>query len=278
MNNIETEAEIIPIIQEEHGEYRVNLPIFEGPFDLLLYLIRKHDLEIQDIPIAKLTSEYLAYIDTMKTLNIDLAGEFLLMAADLMHIKSQMLLPITPDIENEEIADPRADLVRRLMEYQRFKDAANQLVSRNMLLREVFVPIALAPDLAELDSQPAPLKEGNVYDLIEAFDKVLRKIPTESFHSVAVDRVSVNEKIYSLAAKLQKGRSISIEDLLPKTLTRYDIVVTFLALLEMARLRMVTLFQGGAKEFMYISAAMDLQDVDEKELQLDGSSETESYR
>lgn len=247
-----------PVISEERGAYRINLPTFEGPFDLLLHLIRKHDLDIHDIPIAGLTTQYLAYLDTMQTLNIDLAGEFLVMAAELMHIKSQWLLPQAPALEEEQ-ADPRADLVRRLLEYQRFKDAAAQLSSREMLLREVFVPLHQAPDLAAVEDAPAPIDGGSVYQLIEAFDRILQRMPLERFHTVAVDRVSVNQRIYELAARLQLDRTVELESLVPVPCARYDIVVTFLALLEMARLRMISLFQTAAEATLFVTALMELQ-------------------
>ncbi len=244
------------IIREEQGSYRVNLPLFEGPFDLLLYLIRKHDLSIHDIQIAKLTEEYLRYIDTLQSLDIDLAGEFLLMAAELMHIKSQMLLPITPETDEEDQDDPRSDLVRRLMEYQRFKDAATQLERRSMLMRDVYP--ALGSKDVPVHEGPAPLEGGNVYHLIEAFDQVLRRIPSDVYHAVAVDRVSVTQRIYEIADRLVKDRPTDLLALLPERLTRYDVVVTFLALLEMAKLRMITLFQAGHGEVLYLTKVMDV--------------------
>lgn len=241
------------IIREEQGSYRINLPLFEGPFDLLLYLIRKHDLHIQDIQIAKLTEEYLRYIDTLQTLDIDLAGEFLLMAADLMHIKSQMLLPVTPEADEEDADDPRSDLVRRLLEYQRFKDAAAGLERRTMLMRDVY------PALGAAGQVPTPLEGGNVYHLIEAFDQILRRIPKGTYHAVAIDRISVTQRIYEIAERLPTGRPVDLVSLFPAQLARHDIVVTFLALLEMARLRMISLFQAGYTEMLYITKVMELE-------------------
>jgi segregation and condensation protein A len=247
-------------ITESRGGYRVNLPSFEGPFDLLLHLIRKHDLEIQDMPIASLTEEYLRYIDTMQELDIDMAGEFLMMAAELMHIKSQLLLPVTPDIE-EESQDPRADLVRRLLEYQRFKEAAGRLDEQHMLMRDVYAPLGASPDVEPQDEAP-PLDGGNVYNLIEAFDRVLRKMPTEAYHAVSVDRVSVTQRIYEIAQRLDMGRATALEALLPEHVRRYDVVVTFLALLEMARLRVIALFQGGQGETLFITKCVDIDTED----------------
>lgn len=239
------------VITELGGEYRINLPVFEGPLDLLLYLIKKNDVPIRDIPVAVITDEYLRYLDTMKELDIDLAGEFVLTASELLHIKSQMLLPV-PLSGDEEEDDPRTDLVRRLLEYQRFKDASVALAGLQMLNREVFVPMSpeRPPDPGE-----API-QGNVYSLIEAFDRVLKKMPKEIYHNVAVDRVSVNQRIMELVEMIKAGRTISLEDLLPTPLARYDVVVSFLALLEMARLKMITVFQAGKNEPLYITGTM----------------------
>ena len=253
------------IIREEQGSYRINLPLFEGPFDLLLYLIRRHDLSTHDIQIAKLTEEYLRYIDTLQSLDIDLAGEFLLMAAELMHIKSQLLLPVTPQSDDDEQEDPRSDLVRRLLEYQRFKDAAAQLERRTMLMRDVYPALGAANQVPAADG-PAPLESGNVYQLIEAFDQVLRRIPQEVYHSVAVDRISVTQRIYDIGAVLTKDRPIDLAVLLPTPLTRYDVVVTFLALLEMAKLRMISLFQGGHGETVYITKVMELAEQEVQDI------------
>lgn len=246
------------VITEQGGEYHVNLPLFEGPLDLLLYLIKKHDLDIHDIPIALLTEEYHRCLDTMEALNIDLAGEFLLMAAELLHIKSQMLLPIAP-VSDEDEEDPRADLVKRLQEYQRFKDAALRIGERQMLHREVFVP--MRPEgLPEAGDAPI---EGNVYHLIEAFERALRKVPKATYHTVAIDRVSVNQRIFELIERIKTGRTIALEELLPSPLIRYDVVVTFLALLEMAKLRMITVFQAGKFEPIYVTGTLQTTNGEE---------------
>jgi len=127
-----------------------------------------------------------------------------------------------------------------------------------MLQRDVFVPLATAPDALENASGPAPLQSGTAFMLIEAFDRVLRRIPTDTYHTVAIDRVSVNQRIYELAAVVRRGRTIDLEELLPKVLTKYDLVVTFLSLLEMARLGMITLFQGGLGESLFVTGVMDV--------------------
>lgn len=245
------------VITEQAGAYHVNLPAFEGPLDLLLYLIRKHDLDIQDIPMARLTEEYLHYLDTMKALDIDLAGEFLVMAAELMHMKSQLLLPMMPTSEDEELQDPRAQLVQRLLEYQRFKEAAATLERRPLLDRDVYRQLVEIPEEQQY-SGPAPLRDGNVYQLVDAFDKILKRIPAEAYHSVAVDRINVNQRIYEIIELVRHGRPVVLERLLPERITRYDVVVTFLALLEMARLRMISLFQTSADESIYVTGVMEM--------------------
>ncbi|MBI4237502.1 MAG: segregation/condensation protein A [Deltaproteobacteria bacterium] len=250
-----------PVITEMAGEYRVNLPAFEGPLDLLLYLIRKNDLDIRDIPMAQLTEEYVHYLDSMQALDIDLVGEFLLMAAELTHIKSQLLLPVAPpEAEAEEEGDPRADLVRRLLEYQRYKEAAAELERRPMLMREIF-PTAVPPDLAETAVE-RPLAVGNVYMLVEAFDRVLRALPPERAHTVEVDRISVNQRVMQLMERLEPQRTVALEDLLVQYTSRYEIVVTFLALLEMARLVVITLFQAGGGTPLYVTRRADAPAID----------------
>lgn len=259
MNETSTETAREIGIREAAGEYHINLEIFEGPFDLLLYLIRKHDIEIRDIPIALLTEEYLRYLDTMQELDIDLAGEFVLMASDLMHIKSHMLLPVAPVLDEEDGVDPRASLVQRLMEYQRFKDASVQLTEQPMRDRDVYLRQGEGDE--GLEPVEAPLAELNVFDLIGAFDKVLKRMPVENYHTVAVDRIGVSECIYGLMERLELNRPMALEMLLPEKLTKYDIVINFLSLLEMAKLNMITLFQGGVDESIYITRVMEEQTV-----------------
>lgn len=240
-------------VQVEQLICHVNLEVFEGPLDLLLYLIKKNDLNIYDIPIYRITEEYLAYIDTMETLNIDLAGEFLLMAAELTHIKSRMLLPAAPrgDMDDEGV-DPRADLIKRLLEYQRYKEAAADLATRPLLNKEIFVPQRFEnlPQTTEFKI------EGNVYHLIEAFQKILKRVPEKGVHAVTIDRISVNQRIYQILDVIKLNETLTIEALLPENLTRYDIVITFLSLLEMSRLKMIKIYQGGTLETLYVTGVM----------------------
>lgn len=236
------------------NDYRVNLEVFEGPLDLLLYLIKKNDLEVYDIPIAFILEEYIKYLDSLqKEMDIDLAGEFLLMAAELVHVKSKMLLPGTDEpVDEDDGVDPRADLVRRLLEYQRYKEAAEQLANRAMVGRDVFVRRDPECDVPMGD---API-EGNVYDLINAFSNILKRMPAKDVHEIMVDRVSVNDRIMQLADILKEDTIVSLEGILPDPFTRYDIVVTFLALLEMAKLKMIKVYQGGPQDTIRIRGVM----------------------
>jgi len=235
-------------------DYRVNLEVFEGPLDLLLHLIRKNDLDVADIPIAFLLEEYMRYLDTIKELNIDLAGDFLLMAAELTHIKSRMLLPEEDAAAAEdEGEDPRSDLIKRLLEYQRYKDASERIAARTMLGRDVFVP--------QVPERVTPAGEGpieaDMFELVDAFSRILKRIPQQEFHDIAVDRISVNDRIYQILAAIKQGTTVTIEGLLPAQVARYDIVITFIALLEMCRLRLIRVYQSAVHGQIHIQNIMD---------------------
>jgi len=243
-------------IQLEQNDYRVNLEVFEGPLDLLMHLIKKNDLDVYDIPVAFVLEEYMRYLDTLRELDIDLAGEFLLLAAELAHIKSRMLLPEEEghgDLEDD--LDTRSDLVRRLLEYKRYKEASEGFAARAMLGRDVFVP--MAPERVVVDAE-GPI-EGDAYQLVEAFSKLLKKVPEQEFHDVAVDRISVNDRIYQIVNELKEGRSITLEELLPPMdrIARYDIVITFIALLEMTRLKMIRVYQTSVCGPIHIQGTME---------------------
>lgn len=246
---------------EANNEYRVNLEVFEGPLDLLLYLIKKNDLDIYDIPVAFLLEEYMRYLDTLRELDIDLAGEFLLMAAELAHLKSKLLLPEEGVGDEEEGIDPRADLVARLLDFQRYKEVSEQLAERSMLGRDVYVP--QAPERVE-NSADGPI-EGDVYELVEAFSKLLKKVPEAQFHEVAVDRISINDRIYQILDQLKAKATMTLEELLPPLteITKYDIVISFIALLEMARLKMISVYQNESFGSIFLQRAME--EVSEEE-------------
>lgn len=215
--------------------YRVTLPLFEGPLDLLLHLIKKEDLDIHDIPISQILNQYLGYLELARELNIDLAGEFLEMAAELTYLKSKLLLPEPP--QEEEETDPRADLVAKLIEYQRYKLAAGRLLEKPLLGREVFRRQPL-----EESSEEAML-EADTLSLLSAFEGLLKRLPREQSHEIRGDRVGVAERVMELMEKL-RGRSQAVfESLFETDRTREEMVVTFLALLEMARQRLIRVIQ-----------------------------------
>jgi segregation and condensation protein A len=189
-------------------------------------------------------------------MNIDVAGEFLLMAAELAYIKSKMLLPEEGREEEEDEGDPRADLVNRLLEYQRYKEAAKALVERSQLNRDVFVPLNPKRNDTVVDEASQGLIEADIYELVDAFAHILIRLPKERYHDVSVDRISVNERIMELVERIKKDMTLRLDDLLGKPLTRYNVVVTFLALLEMARLKMIRLFQSDKDVSLLVKGVM----------------------
>jgi len=226
---------------------KVRLETFEGPLDLLLYLIKKNEIDIYDIPISVITRQYLEYLEMMKNLNLDVAGEFLLMAATLLHIKSKMLLPATAEEEGEgekEEEDPRAELVRRLLEYQRFKEAARQLVKGPLLDREVFVRSFFGESLAEKEREERVSGEVTLFDLLEAMKKVLEGLPAEEFQEISAEHLKIKDKILHIMERLWEADSMAFTDLYMASTPRGEIVVIFLALLELLRLRMIRVYQG----------------------------------
>lgn len=230
-----------------HTSYQVNIEAFEGPLDLLLHLIKKNEVDIYNIPIATITRQYLDYIEMLKELNLDIAGDFLVMASTLVQIKSKMLLPPADDPEaaEEEEQDPRAELVRRLLEYQKYKDAALTLGSRELLGREVFARKFDPPELAELKPEDEPL-EVELFQLIEAFQRILAKVPVETFHDIGLENISVADRITEILSRLQERESIMFDELFSVTLTREHFIATFLAVLELCKLRMVKVVQANS--------------------------------
>jgi segregation and condensation protein A len=261
--------------------YQVALDVFEGPLDLLLHLVKKHELSILDIPIAFVTEKYLEYLDAMAGLDIDVAGEYLLMAATLCHIKSRELLPAPEPLEEEDgeagdgdeaEVDPRADLIRRLLEYQKYKEAAQQLGQQPVVGRNVWSRGAPLEDAVSDGIDPdaiAPLAPFPVHKLIEAFDRVMQQAKLKVSHDVMIDRLSVSQKISELTDRLEaEGRFTFssmfsfLRDGAPRALAevRHEAVVTFLALLEMAKLRLIALSQpAGDLEILIERAGDDLR-------------------
>lgn len=221
--------------------YKVRLELFEGPLDLLLHLIKKDEINIYDIPIATITKQYLDYMEIMKLLDINIAGEFLVMAATLMYIKSKMLLP--PDEKNEETIeeDPRVELVRRLLEYKKFKEAANELKVKESTQRDVY---GRRVSEEEYRDDSGEYFEANLFDLINAFGKIMKEVSKEVFYEVIKDEFTVEEKMHDIFHILVKNPVITFTDLFRDAKSRLEIVTTFLALLELIRLKEVIVTQN----------------------------------
>ncbi|MBM3251940.1 MAG: segregation/condensation protein A [Candidatus Omnitrophica bacterium] len=224
--------------------YKIKLDFFEGPLDLLLYLIKKNEVNICDIPIARITEQYLQYIEVMKLLDLDIVGEFLVVAATLMQIKSKMLLPQPEATVEEETEDPRAELVNRLLEYQKYKDAAEELRQRELLRKNLFTR---EPDKATEERflrEPGEVYfEANLFDLISAFSKAMKEVPREIFYEVMRDEFTVDQKIHDILHILLEEPEISLQTLFEKTVNKLEIIATFLAILELIRLKEVTIIQ-----------------------------------
>src|SRR5215210_1057527 len=226
--------------------YPVHLDVFDGPLDLLLHLIKRHELDIYDIPITVVTRQYLEYIDLMQELNLDVAGEFLVMAATLIHIKSRMLLPRPPteaELDREE-EDPREALVRRLIEHQRFKVAAELLHERETW-RSAQWPRSDAA-LAEVAGEDVePELEVDLFSLLAAFRGVLERAKGRPRVLLPPEQISIESRIEVLLTRLSETEACGFEDLFGDVSGRGDLIVTFLALLEMIRLKLVRIFQSG---------------------------------
>jgi segregation and condensation protein A len=242
--------------------YSVALPMFEGPLDLLLFLCQKHELNILDIPIGFVTEKYLEYLAVMQLMNLDVASEYLVMAATLAHIKSKMLLPAPPPGQEDEEAtleeDPREALIRRLLEYQKYKEAAAELTARGVTGRDAF--LRGAPIEEAVRTGLPPLAEVPLYALMEAFQAVLSRSKVRITHDVVADRISLNDRIHELVDQLAGRRRLTFDELFAppfvgQGVTRFDLVITFLALLEMTRLRMTRLLQTEPMAPLYIELA-----------------------
>ncbi|MEK6603130.1 MAG: segregation/condensation protein A, partial [Nitrospirota bacterium] len=238
--------------------YRVRLDEFEGPLDLLLHLIKKNEINIYDIPISVITKQYLDYISLLKYLNLEVAGEFLVMAATLIHIKSRMLLPVETDgDEDEDGEDPRAELVRRLLEYKQFKEAAAELVERGQHWREVygrpaFCETASARLPEEIDDAPLDM---TLFDLVDAFQDIAQRTPVKAFVEVTPDHLTVKDRMNYILERLEYEAAIPFESLFVPEEGRLVLIVTFLGLLELVRIRLVRAYQSEAFGAILLSRA-----------------------
>jgi segregation and condensation protein A len=228
-----------------HDEYKLDLEVFEGPLDLLLYLIKKEELDIYNIPIERVTSQYMEYLGLMKMLDLNIAGEFIVMAATLMMIKSRMLLPaeVRPELEPEE-EDPRWDLVRQLIEYKKFKDVALRLQEREAYQENIF-PFGGGQVAVEPDDPGLALRDVSLFDLITAFRTVLQRAKPEVLGEIEGHRFTVADKIDAILKVVGGGQPVSFFLLFPDGASRHEITCTFLALLELIRLRQVNVKQDS---------------------------------
>jgi segregation and condensation protein A len=252
--------------------YRVALPEFEGPLDLLLHLCKTHEIEVVNLPIAFITARYLEYLEVMTTMPVDVAADYLVMAATLAYLKSRELVPAPEPLEvaaqeEEDALDPREELIRRLLEYQKYKDAAEKLGGRPIEGRNVF-PRGADVDASVDDIGPAAIADESVWKLIAALGRILEKARAGpgSTHDVVVDRVSIADRINQLVDRLQTGGGSfqfgSCFDLeLPEPELRHQVVVTLLAILELARLKVVRVLQADDQETLYVThvAGADLE-------------------
>jgi len=251
----------------QQDDYKVDLEVFEGPLDLLLYLIRRDEVDIYDIPIEKLTRQYVAYLDMMRMLDLDIAGEFLVMATTLMMIKSRMLLPPAArrsedDGQQEEWMDPRMELVRQLIEYKKFKDAAGELAAREMVQGEVFAfggEAGYVPDETEVAT--FSLGEIGLFDLLSAFQSVLEKVPEEPLGHLDEIRWTVPDKMDVILYLVKNNPDgVRFMELFDAISPRGEIIITFLALLELLRLRQVVARQNEAFHDIMIFKAEGAKD------------------
>jgi segregation and condensation protein A len=221
------------------SEYRVDLAVFQGPLDLLLYLIRKEEVDIYDIPIARITSEYLKYIELMTTLNLEVAGEFILMAATLIRIKTRMLLP--REVGEGEESDPREELIMALIEYKKYKEAGEILREKALLEERNYVPPS---PVGEMNGKTYLSETTTLFDLLTAFREVLKNQPRESFHEIAAEEVTIEDRITFIMQLLRQREFALFPELFADMPVKLVAIVTFIALLELARARRVTIQQS----------------------------------
>jgi len=235
-------------------DYKVKLEVFEGPLDLLLYLIKRDEIDIYDISIERITRQYLEYLQAFKELKIDIAGEFVVMAANLIYLKSRSLLPLDqqPPEEDAEEDDPRWDLIRQLIEYKKFKEAAAQLHDRALDQERIFTRDG---GIVVIADAPLPLHEVGIFQLIHAFQEVIKRVDArEDLQEIFGERFSVSDKIEKILERVGGGTPVRFSELFGQIVSRLEIVVTFLALLELIRLNQVRALQRKMFDEIEIAA------------------------
>lgn len=224
--------------------YKLKLDIYEGPLDLLLFLIKKNDLDITDIPITEITEQYMRYIEMMKMLDLDFVGDFLVMAATLMQIKSRMLLPPDPSQEEVEEEDPRDELVRRLQEYKKFKEIADALKEKESWRKDFFARMVNEEEKHRLmDDAKEIYFEASLFDLINALSEALHKVPEEVIHEIITEEFTVEQKIHDILHYMLDQTKVSLSSIFRKARNKIEMVVTFLAVLELIRLKEIKAVQ-----------------------------------
>ena len=235
-------------------DYKVKLEVFEGPLDLLLYLIKRDEIDIYDISIERITRQYLEYLQAFKELKIDIAGEFVVMAANLIYLKSRSLLPLDqqPPEEDAEEDDPRWDLIRQLIEYKKFKEVAAQLHDRALEQERIFTRDGGSSVVTDA---PLTLHEVGIFQLIHAFQEVIKRVEArEDLQEIFGERFSVSDKIEKILERVGNGTPVRFSELFGQIVSRLEIVVTFLALLELIRLNQVRALQPKMFDEIEIAA------------------------
>ncbi len=228
--------------KKAESPYEVQLgETFEGPMDLLLHLVKKNEVDIYDIPVALIMEQYMEYLKLMRIMNIDVAGNFLVMAATLAQIKSRMLLPVDEDEEEDE-EDPRMEIIRPLEEYLQIKYAAEDLAVRNRLDWDVFTR-NVSKDTEACEKQDQEFVNISLFELIDAFQKIVKRVSSKHFMDITVDTISVNARISEVADLLEQHDSVSFQELLEGQDTKGQLIVTFLAILEMAKSQIIRIMQ-----------------------------------
>ena len=245
--------------------YQCSLDIFEGPLDLLLHLIKEQKMDIYDIRIAEITKQYLSYLDLLSELNLEMVGEYLVMAAELAKIKSKTLLPI-PETEEDVLTaageDPRAELMRRLLEYQRYKEAAFELRQKEYDQQQLF---SRTGEVVLENSEEELLIEANVFDLLTAFQKVLKEKSFKKNYEIKVTTLSVSDRISGILEILNASESVTFDSLFTTLNTKQEVIVTFLAILELMRMQLIRSQQARQFDVIRIYAAVS-RDVQEEVL------------
>jgi segregation and condensation protein A len=231
-----------PLVRPARPGVTFKLPRFEGPLDLLLHLIKRDEVDIHDIPIAHITKQYLQYLELMRMLDLDVAGEFLVMAATLMRIKAKMLLPLPSSNEEEDEGDPREELVQRLLEYRLYKEASGGMQVREGLRRSLHER-GMVP--TEDDAGPLPLAPVNLFDLLEALQRVMARKPERVVYSVETEGWDIEDKMSLIARTVAEIGELKFSDLMREARARMEIIVSFMALLELIKLGTVLCIQDA---------------------------------